>query len=184
MDKKQKGRYSDAEMSLIKNTFAENDALVNAIRKVLFQLELTVEEQSIISMAFTSEELHKLVSKAFLPQITADVPLLQIMDMWLSIDLKGHNAVTAYAQIKARELVIKYFEQQVTALRSEVKKDIAFSKLIDTSLDEEKLYINVIARNTIAMHIDSQLFHLVNIAGMKEETVEQTKERLAKNSAK
>lgn len=48
----------------------------------------------------------------------------------------------------------------------------------------EEALINIKARNTLITHIEQQLMQLKVLAGTKEESVEETKERLIKDSAK
>jgi hypothetical protein len=103
-------RITDAELSLIKNTFSENDALLKVLRKV------------------------------FLPEVTADAPIGQNLDLWMTL------------------------------------------KIEDMSLEEA--LINLKARNTVINHIELCLGQLKVLAGLKDETVEATKERLKKDSAK
>ena len=45
-------------------------------------------------------------------------------------------------------------------------------------------YVELFARNTLVSHVEQMLNQLLVLAGKKEETVEETQERLAKNSTK
>ena len=103
-------RITDAELSLIKVQYAENDASLKLLRKI------------------------------FLPEISPDVPIGQQIDLWMAIpidDLKGEDAI-----------------------------------------------INIKARNMVIAHLEMCLQQLKVLAGMKQETVEQTKVRLHKDSSK
>jgi hypothetical protein len=51
-------------------------------------------------------------------------------------------------------------------------------------LSSEQALINLKARNSLIQHIEMQLLALKALAGNKEDSVEQTKERLKKDSAK
>jgi len=51
-------------------------------------------------------------------------------------------------------------------------------------LDPEQALINIKARNTVIQHLEMSLMQIKVLAGLKEETVEKTKENLKKNSAK
>lgn len=51
-------------------------------------------------------------------------------------------------------------------------------------LSPEQALINLKARNTVIQHVEGCLMQLNSLAGMKEESVEDTKKRLAKNSTK
>jgi hypothetical protein len=50
--------------------------------------------------------------------------------------------------------------------------------------DIETDYIWLTARNTFINHVDQQLIQIKFLAGQTDETVEQTKERLSKDSSK
>ena len=109
---KQKGemRITDAELSLLKNTFADNDALLKILRKIFF------------------------------PEITAEAPIGQNLDLWMTLN-------------------------------------------VDNMSPEDAL-INLKARNTVIGHVEQCLMQIKLLSGMKDETVEETKERLKKNSNK
>jgi len=51
-------------------------------------------------------------------------------------------------------------------------------------LTPEQALINIKARNTVIQHIEQQLLTLKLLAGGKDESVEQTKKRLAQDSSK
>lgn len=103
-------RITDAELSIIKNTFADN------------------------------EDLLKLMRKIFLPELDPSAPLGQNLDLWMTIKIED--------------------------------------------LPPEQAIINLKARNVLITHVDQQLMVLRTLAGMKSETLEQTKERLKKDSSK
>lgn len=49
---------------------------------------------------------------------------------------------------------------------------------------DDQIITNIKARNTLIHHVESVLMQLNSLAGMKSETVEETKARLASNSTK
>jgi hypothetical protein len=51
-------------------------------------------------------------------------------------------------------------------------------------LKASNAFINIQARNYLLSYIDSFVNDLRNLAGQKDETIEQTKQRLAKDSTK
>jgi hypothetical protein len=51
-------------------------------------------------------------------------------------------------------------------------------------MSPEQAIINLKARNTVIQHIEQQLLSLKLLAGMKDESVEDTKARLQKDSSK
>lgn len=113
MDKKEKSqemRISDTEMNLLKNTFGGNDELVKLLRKI------------------------------FLPELSADAPIGQNLDLWMTVKIED--------------------------------------------LTPEQALINLKARNTVIQHLEMCLQQIKVLAGLKDESVEQTKERLKKDSSK
>lgn len=103
-------RFTDAELALIKGTFAEN------------------------------EELLKLMRKVFLPELDPSAPIQQMIDLYMTISTEGQTP--------------------------------------------DEIALNLKARNTLIAHLEMQLGQLRILAGMKNESVEQTQERLQKNSNK
>ena len=106
----QQMRLNDLDLSLIKNTFADND------------------------------ELLKLMRKIFLPELDPNTPIGQLIDVHMS-----------------------------TPTEDKTDAEIA---------------LNVKARNMLIGHVELQLQVLKALAGNKNETVEQTKDRLSKDSSK
>lgn len=51
-------------------------------------------------------------------------------------------------------------------------------------MSPEEALINIKARNTLISHVEQQLMQLKTLAGMKKESVEETKNRLLKDSSK
>lgn len=181
-------RITDAEFGLLKNTFSDNEMLVKAIRKVFFQVKLTEEEAVVFASAVSSKpEVIALLRKLLLPTIDADAPLHQVIDLWLTVNIREKTPDQSYCELLARDVLISYLEQQFGQIEgAKAKKtDISLEKL--TNLSEKsplEAHVNILARNTAINHIEQQLSQILILAGRKEETVEETKERLQKDSTK
>lgn len=185
MDKQKQLRFTDSELSLIKNTFSDNEPILKAIRKVFLQIPLSESENKIITEITNNKSLVSLLRKTFLPEIDGDAPLHQVIDLWMTLEIKDKDVDAVYHSAVARQKLITYLEETVQILSGKkVKDQIVFSSLTDMSKDPLSVYVNLIVRNTILAHTEMQLNQLSVLAGTKEETVEQTKERLFKNSAK
>lgn len=175
-------RFSDAELSLIKNTFSENDDLIKAIRKVMLQLTLDPIDVSVLN-AVKPQQVQSVIRKAFLPTIDGNAPLHQVIDLWMTVKLDGKSVKEGFLQIKARELLIKIIDEQLQVLEGKKKRGrVNLSKLTLVKDKEEDVIAKVIARNTYITHVEQMLVELLLLAGLKEETLEQTMERLQKNS--
>lgn len=79
-------RFTEEELVLIRNTFSGNDKLLKVLRKV------------------------------FLPEYDPYAPLGQVIDLWMTIDVRGLDPQTAFARILARNELISHVEQQLIQL--------------------------------------------------------------------
>lgn len=189
VEKKQKQsmRYSDRELETIKSTFAENDELLIAIRKHFLQLPMDALEQALLVTLKNDKLALGVLRKTFLPTIDGNAPFNQVIDLWMTVELKNKEPELAYFDLKSRELLINFLEQQLNLLEgvstSEEIKVSEFTK-IGSKMKAPEVYINFITRNTLVYHIEQQLSVFSILAGQKNETIEQTKERLRKDSSK
>ena len=184
-------RYSDSELSVIKNTFADNhEELTRVIRKIFLQLPMDVLDKGTLDLIKGNRAVLSILRKTFLPTIDVDAPLHQVVDLWMTVDIKEKSLEYCELILDAREQLIDYLEQQLIWLESkeELPAEIAFDRLTKirraTKADKVKTVANFIMRNTLLGHIEQQLTQLFNLAGTKDETPEQTLKRLAQDSSK
>lgn len=184
--KKQTMRYSDEELSLMKNTFADNDELLKAIRKVFLQLPLSVVDQAMLLTLRNQTEVLSLLRKTFLPEIDGDAPFHQIVDLWMTVEIKGKTPDEAYLELWARQKLVDYLEQQLAVLGGSTDQNIKFSDCLKQKKGQtkEETYVNMLMRNTLIYHTEQQLNQFSVLAGMKTESVEDTKKRLLQDSSK
>lgn len=182
-DPNQKMRYSNTELSLIKNTFAGDDTYLYAVRKHMLGASLTEGEQKVISSL--TPEVKALIKKAFMPDIDGDSPIFQIVDikMPLSADLKGKTREEGEDIIAIKKLEVNYIASRLDALSGAGQINVPTIEEMG-DLEHENAFVRIQARNYLFSYIDSFINDLRNLAGSKEETVEQTVQRLAKNSTK
>ena len=183
----QKMRFNKAELSLIRNTFGENEALLYAIRKFMYGFEMTEGEQTMLDK-HVGGAVYEVVVKTFMPTLDPNAPLFQMVDMvnGLSIDFKERGEDQAYAFIAAKAIEMDYISQQLSLLggnKISLGEVVTLKQLAD--LNDENAYVNVIARNYLLSYIDSYVNELKFLSKMKEnETHEEALERLKKNSSK
>lgn len=182
MNKEQKMRVSDVEISILNALFADNEALLIAIRNLFFGIA-TKEESKFVEDAFTGKkEALTLMRKMFLPELAPEIPIGQTIDLWRTVDIKDKDDHDFLSQMVSTSTLIEYLE---TSLKL----------LADPSLDGVELNINakkidkytkpeILARNNFISHVEGVLMQMKILAGMKNETPEQIKERIAKNSTK
>ena len=103
-------RFSDSELALIRGVFYENDQLLKLMRKV------------------------------FLPEIDPTAPLGQLVDLWMTIDLKDKDPEEAMINIKARNQLIMHVEQQLLQLQvlANLKDETAEDKAAREAKDSAK----------------------------------------------
>lgn len=103
-------RITDAELSLIKQMYAENTPALKLLRKI------------------------------FLPEVNAEAPIGQNFDLWMTMKIED--------------------------------------------LSPEDALINLKARNTLIQHVEQCLLQLALLAGKPDESIDETKTKLAQNSSK
>jgi hypothetical protein len=181
--KKQERRISDSEMSLLKNTFAENDALLKTMRRAMLGLTITADESSTLSYLIKNNvALQQVIRKIFLPEIDGDAPLGQQLDLWMTVQIADKTPELAHLLLQSRERLIKLIEQGLNNLAN----PSSFLGIEQFSLpgDIDQSYVWLTTRNTYINHVESQLLQIKFLAGMTDETVAETQERLSKNSTK
>jgi len=80
-------RFSDSELSYMRNTFKNNDELLKLLRKV------------------------------FLPELDPTAPLGQMVDLWGSIPVKELSPEAAHINILARQTLISHLDQCIMQLQ-------------------------------------------------------------------
>lgn len=188
-------RYTDQELSLIKNSFADHEDLMALFRKFLLDGEMTEDEQKLLDGFTNSPAVVDVLEKAINPKLEKLAPAFQTVDLYSNFNFEPTPADHATLVLKGRNFAVKYLTQRFALLRKqEVKSPIKFDELTTPvaakTVEEkgeanEKTYIHILARNFMLSHIDTQLFNsLMIIAGEKEETLEQQKKRLTMDSSK
>jgi hypothetical protein len=179
----QKLRYTDVELSLIKNTFAGDDTYLYAVRKHMLGMELTKGELDIIKNM--TAELKALLRKVFLPQIDGDAPLFQLVDMQMGLgaDIKGKTKQEANDYIDAKALEIDYIDSRIQKLDGMVATDMPSLGQM-ANLRDPNAFVNITARNYLLSYIDSFVNELKLLAGRKEDSVEETIKKIRKDSSK
>jgi len=183
-------RYSDDELILIKQMFSDNVELLKALQRAFLQLPLSVNNLSILQISNIkgNKNLINLLQKIFLPKIEDDVYFTEIWDYHAGIDFKGKLAEQIVADIKATDVLVAYYDQQLKALEKgewNTEQDIKIKDLTSTkNKTDEQIYIDLLARNNILGTIAGRVQQLYILAGQKDETPEEQKRRLSQDSAK
>jgi hypothetical protein len=183
---RQKMRYDDAELSLIKNSFAGNEELLKVIRKVFLQLPLSAVDQAMLINLKNQTDLLKVIRKAYLPTLDGEAPFNQVVDLWLTVEIKGKELEEAVREIRAREKLLNYINQQLNVLEGvDVVGGIKLNDCINIGTKKsDKILINMIMRNTLIAHSEMQLNMFSVLSEMKNETLDETKQRIFKDGSK
>lgn len=186
---RQKGQvfmFNDEELSLIKNTFSDNEDLLYAIRKVLLQFTLSDNEKA--QLPLITDAVYNVIKKRVFPQIDEEAPLTQLSDMYqtLNEDLKVKDPDVMDLLFDSKQLEIDYLTQQFAVLKGlKVEETIKLTDLANLKgKDARTRFVHTKARNFLLPFVDGMLNLIRNIAGDKSETIEQTKKRLERNSSK
>lgn len=185
--RKQIMRYGDSELELIRSTFTDNWELLKTIRKVFLQFPLDALELALLQNIRSSTEVLGLLRKTFLPTIDPDAPIHQLVDLWMTIDVRGKTDEDLVKDVRARKNLIDYINQQLEFIETGKEGTITFagfSKIDYPAKQYGMVYSNLITRNSLIQHVETMLQQLEVLAGNPGESVEEIKERLAKDSAK
>ena len=177
-------RYSDGDLSLMRNSFADDDTLLFAIRKHM--LGLPVSEGEAKMLGNMTEELKTLIGKVFLPSIDGEASLFQLFDMTLALkeEMKGKSYDDQKLAIEIKALEVEYIKQRVDLLQGKtVEPELSLESMGD--LSSENAVVNITARNYLLSYVDSFCNEMRLFGNKKEkEELKDTAERLAKDSTK
>ena len=176
-------RVSDEELELLKSTFADDYDFLLTIRNLFFGLDVTKEQSDRIANTFSgNDNLLQLMRKMFLPEVSGEVPLGQTIDLWLSVEIKDKDEEEVKSVLESRARLIVNLEKTLQLLSQPSLESVNINIYPDNIKDYSK--VDVLVRNSFITHIEQVLMQINVLSGMKEETVEQMKERLKKNSSK
>lgn len=181
--------FTDEEFALAKAMWGENDDSLFLIRKALLQFPMTKDEQIVLKEIMTPA-VWALVKKRIHPDLDPDAPLTEVGDIYqtLTPDLRAKGVQEMEPLFAAKQLELEYLDQQFEYL-----KDINSGLVQRIVLDDLKIlkgktafqqYVDTTARNFLLGHVGTMLSHLKTIAGVKNETPEETKARLKRDSTK
>jgi len=180
--------YSDAEVSLIQNTFGNED-LLKSVRKAMLGYELSEIDISRLSI---SKEAIAVLCKAFNPKINEDTAFGQSVDLLMTIKMEGIGDEELERLVISRIKLMGHIEKGLARLMKPIKKgwkgivEFPIEGLDNEDHDynawKEKL-TDLIARNTMVGHVDMILNSLKSLANQKVETPAETAKRVMKDSS-
>jgi hypothetical protein len=177
-------RFTDEEIDLMKRLFAENDPLLIAMRKALFGYELSTNEKTMLKQ-LKSDQAEALVRGVFKPELNPDAPIFQqANDLWATVPIMELDPTSAKHHIDATVVLEEYLDGALDRmLGGKFNKTLAELRN-PRGKDEYDAYVDLLAGNKLRNHVEIHLNLLKVVGGQKEETAEQAKERLLRDSAK
>lgn len=188
-DKDQIFIFNEAELKLIKTVFADNDVLLYAIRKVLLQFPLSEVERNLLKLQITPE-VHSVLKKRMLPDISDDFPLTQLADVMTTLnqDIKTKTPEEMVPLFNAKLLENQYLTERFEALADvsvEKESTVVLKELRNIKgKDADEVFVNMTAYLFLLGYIDPMLMLVRNIAGAKDETPEEQVARMRRDSNK
>ena len=83
------------------------------------EMRITPEEKATIEQTFGGNtKLLKLMRKIFLPEYDPNAPIGQVIDLWMTVDLKDLTSQEREIRIQSRNEVILHIESQLIQLQS------------------------------------------------------------------
>jgi len=183
-------RYTNAEVSLIKATFKDNYDAFMALRKYFLELPMDTIDRQIIDKLISSEDTLALLRKTYLPDLDAKAPIHQVIDLYLTLDIKDKGVEQSFLAITSREILIKFIDERLAALEEGKYADKTFEIYLSdltniTGYNPEEAVSRMSARNSIIHHCEQQIAQL-QVLSLKEDepSEEEAKEKKEQDSAK
>lgn len=192
VEKNQQFIYNSEELSLLKNTFAENEPLLYTLRKVFLQFDLSKDEVVHLKSAI-NEDVVNVLKKRILPDLSPEYPLGQIPSMMTTLtdQLRARDVEDMRPQFSAKVVEEQYLNQQFTALEAILAdKEVPKPKIVLKDLGQladkpaDEAFVEMTAYLFLLGYIDPMFILIRSIAGEKAETLEKQKERMTRNSSK
>lgn len=185
-DKNQLFMFSADELSLIKNTFSDNDTLLYTIRKGFLQFPLTDVERGLLTTSLTPGVL-RVLRKRILPELSPEYPLGQLPSLLTTLtnDLKSKPLDDMALQFEAKQIELDYLEQQFKALTEATEETILLKALGEMKgKSDTQRFVDLTAYLFLLGYIDPMLNFMKVLAGAKDETPEEQNKRLLRDSSK
>ena len=183
-DDKQVLMFNRAELSLIKTTFAENEPLLYAVRKVMHQFKLSDEDKALLKRHI-SPAVMKVLRKRMLPELSNEFPIGQLATLVASLNeqFKSKQDEDMEVQFDIKKLELDYIEQQLTVLRdTDAPQPLKLADMASLSANDR--FIGLSAYLFLLGYLDPMLNFIRAIAGEKDETPEEQAKRITRDSSR
>lgn len=182
-------KYSDDEYKLLEGVFKNNNYLLKAVAKQMFQAPLHEREDGLIRNSIKTGDLQTLLKKIFLPSLEDDVEISWIGDSLDRIGgelmpLEVRTVENGVVSIKARLKVVEYCKQELERLFTHQEPVLKFKDFESLEgKDDSQIYIDFVARQEITNRIRNFLRE-IKIMSFGKPSEEEIAEFRQQNSSK
>lgn len=179
------------EIEILKKHFASSDgeySLLRSIRNLFLGFDITASEIAVIKSVFKDKEVKNAFRKKMYPILSADAAVGEESDFWFGTETEiiDKNPDTIYQVIQSKQLCLEMLEKAFELLNSPVNGKIDLTYKPDFKIRAQNsdgmLQTALLTRNKYVKTVVTGLAIVKMIAGMVNETPEQAKDRLLKNS--
>lgn len=172
---------NEEEIELLKATFEGNEYLLKSIRALMLNLDISDEDKAFIKKTFSNERIVAIFEKKFYPTLDPTSDIGTASDVWLGVEgmVFGQTESTIAQAIGYKMKALEMTRQGLDLL---VNPDGASVSVSYDGKEEDKLGINLLARNQYVRHVESQLMFIKMVSGGGQKSKEEAKEIAAKNS--
>ncbi len=163
----------EQENELLKQSFAENEALLKAIYRLLIGIKISDADKDTIKSIFKSKELFNAVRKRFLPNLEDDVPLGHMSDEWAHIDnmIFGKSVDTITQATGMAKVALDLTKKSLPLLENPYGEQIDVHYEDDES---DKLKIKLLGRNLFIRNCALQLQGIWTIVNLPDTTEQES----------
>jgi len=183
MNETKTSRYSEAEYGVLKSLLKDNDELLYLARKIFLFGGLTEAEIAQAKEAFGRGELHSILKKTFLPEISNDDPITQVTDLWAMVNLENKMPEEVEVEIQARKRVNEMLSDALKRLQEPTSEKIDLTAY-SPSEDPTENHIALKARNLFINGMTIQFANLRLMARRESENPDEAEKRKNQNSSK
>lgn len=184
MDEKTK-----AHNALITTAFKGNDPLLQLMRALFLDLEITSEDKEMIRTSFANPELRAAIRHRFLPVLSRESPVGVVYDMWMGTEKQvfGQPPNVIRQAIEYKSRCIAFMEKALALLENPDgdRPDLSYNpdSVRPTAPDYDELQVLLLGRNQFIQLVETQLQAFKTVANAPEEkSPDQIKKATKKNS--
>lgn len=152
------------------------------------QLPLSNADKALINLNFKDNQpLLDLMRKKMIAELDPNTPLGLNSDIWSQVKMDNTLPELVLLDVRAKKIVLNLLNEGLNKLADvDYEYKISMKDLVDFDdlSNPDDVYASVKGRNEFLMHVTSQMFSILGLAGRSGETIDSIKTRLATNSTK